>query len=309
MRLLKYLSSILIGSLVSFHVATAEPITKLRVGFIPVGVYSYLWNAQDQGYFKDEGLEVELVPLAGGGEIIPAIVSGSLQFGISDVMGAINANLRNIDVKFVSFNFGESKEHADHTIVLSPKISDIKDIKTIATNLSYNTDWLMMRQWLRLHEINPDNVQIKEIPFPDMLSAVRRGTIDAAGMIEPFVTIAKAEGLKTAGNNFAEVKSPVTYTGVLASGRYLSENSGIAERFTKALNRSLRDYADYAKVKAVLAKRTKLDKKLIENMGMGEWNVSSGLADVSYWIELSKSEGLINRSMSPEQLIWSGSRR
>ena len=27
-------------------------LTKLRVGYIPVGIYSYFWRARDAGYFK-----------------------------------------------------------------------------------------------------------------------------------------------------------------------------------------------------------------------------------------------------------------
>ena len=50
-----------------------EEMTKLKIGFIPIGIYSYFWRARDAGYFKDEKIEVELIPMAGGGQIIPAL--------------------------------------------------------------------------------------------------------------------------------------------------------------------------------------------------------------------------------------------
>ena len=51
----------------SAPVQAQEQLTKLRVGYIPVGIYAYLWRARDAGYFKDEKIEVELVVMAGGG--------------------------------------------------------------------------------------------------------------------------------------------------------------------------------------------------------------------------------------------------
>src|ERR1700722_20979990 len=125
-------------------------ITKLRVGFIPVGIYSYLWRARDAGYFKEERLEVELVPMAGGGQIIPALQSGALQFGISDALGVLNARNGGIPATYVSFNFAQASDDPVHAVLtMDPEIKSAADLKgkSVATNLSYNTDWTMMGEW------------------------------------------------------------------------------------------------------------------------------------------------------------------
>src|SRR5258707_7369484 len=130
----------------------AAEMTKLRVGYIPVGIYSYFWRARDAGYFKDARLEVELVPMAGGGQIIPALQSGSLQFGISDALGVLNARNAGIPVTYVSFNFAQASDDPVHAVLVTdPLIKSPADLKgkAVATNLSYNTDWTMMREWLR----------------------------------------------------------------------------------------------------------------------------------------------------------------
>lgn len=121
-----------------------EATTKLRVGFIPIGVYSYFWRAQDAGYFKDERLDVELVAVAGGGQIIPALQSGALQFGISDALGVLNARNGGIPATYVSFNFSQSAKGPVHAVLtMDPDVKSAADLKgkSVATNLSYNTDW------------------------------------------------------------------------------------------------------------------------------------------------------------------------
>ena len=55
--------------------AAAQEMTKLRVGYLPVGVYSYFWRARDAGYFKDENIEVELSEDWSGAATSPAAAS------------------------------------------------------------------------------------------------------------------------------------------------------------------------------------------------------------------------------------------
>ena len=55
---------------------------------------------------RTRNIEVELVPMAGGGQIIGALQSGALQFGISlMLLGVLNARNGGIPVTYVSFNF------------------------------------------------------------------------------------------------------------------------------------------------------------------------------------------------------------
>ena len=59
-----------LGTFAPTQPAFAQEVTKLRIGYIPIGIYSYFWRARDAGYFKDENIEVELVPMAGGARLI-----------------------------------------------------------------------------------------------------------------------------------------------------------------------------------------------------------------------------------------------
>src|SRR2546423_12587194 len=60
--------------------------TTLRVGYLPIAGNMDLLVARDRGWFAEEGIAVELSPMAGGAEILPALIGGSLGLGTLNVV-------------------------------------------------------------------------------------------------------------------------------------------------------------------------------------------------------------------------------
>ena len=58
----------------------AAEVTKVKVGVLPISNVAPLYVGMKQGFFKEEGLEIEPVPAQSGNEIVTAMVSGDLQF-------------------------------------------------------------------------------------------------------------------------------------------------------------------------------------------------------------------------------------
>lgn len=73
---------LVLAGLLTFPAQAAE-LGKLRVGIIPVGDCLQIFVADAKGYFKDEGLTVEMPRLAGGAAIAPAVEGGTLELGLS----------------------------------------------------------------------------------------------------------------------------------------------------------------------------------------------------------------------------------
>lgn len=297
-------------SIAPAHTASAQDaaVTKLRVGYIPIGVYSYFWRARDAGYFKDENLEVELVPMAGGGQIIPALQSGSLQFGISDALGVLNARNGGIPATYVSFNFSQAAADPVHAVLTTdPNIKTPADLKgkSVATNLSYNTDWTMMRAWLRKNDVDLRSITFREVPFPDMLSALRNNTVSAVGASEPFITIGKEQGARVLGYYFTDVQSPVVLSGIVALTPYIEKNKDVVKRFVRAVNRAIDDYnADPMIARKTIAANTKIPPSVVEKMGLGKWQASVPAEQMQFWVDAAKKEGIISNEADLKSLIW-----
>lgn len=282
-------------------------VTKLRVGYIPIGIYSYFWRARDAGYFKDEKLDVELVPMAGGGQIIPALQSGALQFGISDALGVLNARNGGIPATYVSFNFSQASDDPVHAVLtVDPAIKTAADLKgkSVATNLSYNTDWTMMRAWLRKQNVDLKSVTFREIPFPDMLSALRNNTVAAVGATEPFITLGKEQGARVLGYYFTDVQSPVVLSGIVGLLPYVESNKDVVKRFVRAVNRALDDYADPAIVRKTIAANTKIPPAVVEKMGLGKWQANVPPEQIQFWVDAARKEGIVNATADLKSLVW-----
>lgn len=284
-----------------------DALTKIRVGYIPVSIYTYLWRARDAGYFRDEKLDVELVPMAGGGQIIPALQAGALEFGISDALGVLNARNGGIPITFVSFNFEQTTDHTVHAVLtMDPDVKSAGDLKgkSVATNLSYNTDWVMMREWLSQEKVDPKSVTFREVPFPDMLAALRNKTVTAVGATEPFVTLGEKQGARVIGHFFTDVKSPIVQSGLISTLPYVEANKDITRRFLKAVNRAIDDIQDPAVAKKVIAANTKIDPQIIDAMTLGRWDKAIAPDTMQYWVDAAKKEGLISASSDLKDLVW-----
>ena len=283
-------------------------LTKIRAGYIPIGIYSYFWRARDAGYFKDEKLDVELVPMSGGGQIIPALQSGSLQFGISDALGVLNARNAGIPATYVSFNFSQSSQDPVHAVLATdPNIKSAADLKgkAVATNLSYNTDWTMMRAWLRKENVDVKSVTFREIPFPDMLAALRNNTVAAVGASEPFVTLGKEQGARVLGYYFTDVQSPIVISGIVALTPYIEKNKDIVQRFVRAIDHAIDDYnKDPSIARKTIEANTKIPPAVVEKMGLGKWETKVPAAQIQFWVDAAKKEGIVNDTADLNALVW-----
>jgi len=300
-----------LGTCLGASQTLAQNTVELQVGYIPAGIYAYFWRANEAGYFAQENLKVDLKVMAGGGVVIPALQAGSIQFGVSDALGVINARNNGIDIKYVSLDFAQASDDPVHAVMTNdPNVKSPKDLvgKNVATNLSYNTDWTMMREWLRKNGVDPTKVNFSEVPFPDMLGAVRNGTLAAAGMVEPFYTLGANQGFRVLGLYFTDVKSPILFTGIVSSGDYISKNPAVVERFVRAINKAIDDFKrDPNIARQTIAKNTKIPPEVVEKMHLGRWTTNSSLADMQFWIDAARKEGLITSSnVRVEDMVWKG---
>lgn len=178
-------------------VIAKEPV-KIRVGYLPATHDILFFIAQDKGYFKEEGLEVEAFAFRNSGEVLEAMKAGKLDMGIPGIAAPIAFIAKGAPFKMVGgaawFSAG---------IVAKPERADefkgLKDFKgkTIATTRLATGDatwrWGLVQAGLDLKK----DVTIKEFASPgDASAAVQAGHVDAAVLWQPHETIAEQRGLK-----------------------------------------------------------------------------------------------------------------
>ena len=77
-------------------------LTKVSVGVIPIVDCAPIYLGDKQGFFKEEGLQLDIQTATGGAAIVPGIVSGSFDFAFSNLISVMVAKDKGLDLKFVA---------------------------------------------------------------------------------------------------------------------------------------------------------------------------------------------------------------
>src|SRR4051812_7382361 len=174
--------------------------TTLKVGVIPIADVAPLYIGIKQGFFKQENLTIQPQLAEGGATITAQTVSGDLQIGFSNTTSLIIASSKGLPVQIIAQGVQGAKSEDDAwDAVLSKKGSPIKAAKdlegqSVSVNNLNNVGPLTINNAMEKVGADFKKVKYTEVPFPDANGALDTGRIDAAWVVEPFVSQGAAQG-------------------------------------------------------------------------------------------------------------------
>lgn len=224
--------------------APSGEMTTVRVGYVPVMVYAPVFVAQERGYFKDEGLNVELVPVQGGSEPVVQLAAGNFEAAVGGAgAGLFNAAARG--VKFTIVAPMHSERPPDTTpLVISAKradeITSVADLKgkKVAINATGAATEYWLAEALKQGGLTFDDITLSSVGFRDVPAALENGSLDAAMLGEPLVTINEDNGVVSVLSEDFIDGFTATY---LYMGESLLSNPEAARGFMRAYLRATRD--------------------------------------------------------------------
>jgi NitT/TauT family transport system substrate-binding protein len=231
-----------------------SPPATLKVGTINATSDAAIFIALENGYFRDEGLEVELQDFATAALMIPPLATGQLDVATGAVAAAtFNAAAREVPLRIVAdkgstpgpdWDFNTLMVRRD--LIELGQVKDFSDLKglTIASNAAGNATEIQVAKALEKGGLTFEDARYTPMSFPEMITAFANRAIDAATVAEPY--IARIETLGTAvrwrGNSSVYGNQQV---GVVMYGPALvTERQEIGRRWMTAYVRGLRDYND-----------------------------------------------------------------
>ena len=255
----------------SAQTAPLNPRVALKVGAIGAVSDAGIFIAQEKGYFRDEGLDVEIVGFKAAPQILPAIATGEVQVSGSAVTPALfNAFARGITMKLVAdkgqvaqgFGFAAIVIRSD----LADTVRDFKDLKgrkfaVMGKGVSSTTQ---LGKALERGGIEPNEVELIELGLPEMVAALGNKAIDGATLLEPFITFATARNV---GFRWKGMEDFLPFTGqngvIIYSQQFTQEQPEAAKRWMAAYLKGTRAYLDAVTkgtdrdgINAILAKHT-----------------------------------------------------
>jgi NitT/TauT family transport system substrate-binding protein len=172
--------------------------SKIKIGIIPSTDVAPLYLAQSQGYFRDEGLDVELVTMGGGGEALTGLLGGDVDFAFASYPLLIQAQQKGAGKVSLKIVADASAARADMAAVVvkgDSALREPKDLegKKIGVSATGSIEDLAVMAGMKAAKADPTGIQWKVTKVSDMLPKLQSGELDAAFLAEPFVTVAQAQ--------------------------------------------------------------------------------------------------------------------
>lgn len=198
--------------------AHAQTAPVIRVGANPNDPYAEVYYAQDGGFFTKAGLSVDISTFPNGGPIVTGVAGGALDVGMSNPPQLAAAIEHGVPFVFFAGSalYNSSAPTSGICVSTTSSMRDIKDFagKVIALSSLKDSLNLATDEYLRKGGIDIAGMKYIEIPFGEMGSALARGTVDAAVMVEPALTIAVDSGeARVFGHPFDAIGSRLLASG------------------------------------------------------------------------------------------------
>ncbi|MBX5489731.1 MAG: ABC transporter substrate-binding protein [Chloroflexi bacterium] len=256
--------------------AAPAPATVI-VGYLPVTIAAPVYLAIEKGYFNEQGITIDLQLFTSGGEVLTQTAGGHLNIGTAASVGsaALNALQSGVDVKILGTGHAESRANPTTNFVLRKvdgrpfSVSELRGRKVAINSIGVATEYVLALG-LATADLRIEDIDLQQIPFPDMVAALTNGSIDAAVMAEPFITRVAQQDIAEPMQNIVPDKMQTTVTYI--NTRWAASNTDVARRFTVAWLKAIRELQGDAfsrdDVAEIVAKYTRLEPAVIKASAM-----------------------------------------
>lgn len=203
--------------------------------------------ANEKGYFKDEGLDVQTKSFSSPGDTLLPLIAGDLDAALStadSVITVLDKAPGQLKVVYLT----DTSAGAD-AIVAKKSIHNLKSLKghTVAATLG-QCNQLLLEKALEKAGLTDKDIQLTNMNADDSGAAFAAGKLDVAVTWEPWIT--KASGEKNGHVIFSSAQTPNLILDILAIGNKTADKrAGETRAFLKGLNRGyafVREHTDEA---------------------------------------------------------------
>lgn len=204
--------------------------------------YAPQYVALEQGFFEEEGLEVELQTTWGGDTTMTALLSGGADIALVGSETSIYVYAQ--DSRDYAVNFAQLTQ-TDGTFLVAkeeyPKFTwdDMKGKEFLGQRVG-GMPQMVGEFVLKKHDIDPhtDLILDQSVDFANIPSAFQSGNYEFVQLFEPTASVFEQEGQGHIIASFGEESGKVPYTVFMTKESYLEDNQENVEKFTRAIYRA-----------------------------------------------------------------------
>lgn len=221
---------------------TSEQVDIQKVRLVEVThsiFYTPEYVALEKGFFKEEGLDVELTTAFGGDKTMTALVSGNadvILVGTETTIYVYNQN-----PKDPAINFAQLTQTDGSFLVSREPISNFSwemlKGKVLLGQRKGGMPEMVSEYVQHLNGIQPkvDNEIIQNVDFANLGSAFISGTGDYVQLFEPVASAIEAEGKGHIAASFGTGSGKLPYTVFITKQSIMDQNPEMVQKFTNAI--------------------------------------------------------------------------
>nr|WP_179766884.1 ABC transporter substrate-binding protein [Streptomonospora nanhaiensis] len=282
---------------------------SITVGAIPIVDVAPLHLGVDQGIFEKHGIELTIENTTGGAQAVPSVVSGEFDFAFGNTTSLLVAQEQDLPVRIVANGVTSTGEEGnDFGGVVVPEGSDIaepRDLEdaTIAVNNLENIGDTTVRNTVRQAGGDSDTIEFVELPFPEMPAALERGDVDAAWVVEPFLTSAKAGGATEIASNFVDAHESLSVAYYFTTEQVIQEDPELVDNFTAAMEESLAYANDNPdEVRRILGEYTEIEESVAQEIVLPTWPTDLNRESTQAVADLMVHDGVLEDKPDLDEL-------
>lgn len=223
-----------------------KDLTKVKLAEVTHSAfYAPLYVAIENGYFKDEGIDLEVILTPGADKVASAVLSDDVNIGFAGPESAIY--VYNGGEKDYITTFAGLTKRDGQFIVSRNKNFKLEDLigKEVLVGRYAGMPSLNFINALKNNNIDINNIKLNySVEFAALSGSFISGVGDYVNLFEPNATNIEKEGYGYVVASIGELSGEVPYTAFYARKSYLKENKELLTKFTNATNKGLKFVKD-----------------------------------------------------------------
>jgi NitT/TauT family transport system substrate-binding protein len=285
--------------------------TNLKMGLLPILDILPFYVAEQKGYFEEEGINVEFVPVKSAQERDALMQAGEIDGMLNDLVSTGLFNRDEVQIKIVATVRRSYPESPQFRVLTAPDsgISSAQDLAGVPIGISQNTviEYITDRM-LEAEGLSPDQIEIVEVSaIPVRFEQLMAGQIQAATLPDPLAQGAVADGanLVVDDSQYAEYSQSVLSFSIEA----VDSKPNTINKFLSAWNRAVGDLnSNPNQYSDLLIEKARVPESIQGSYQMppfpeGEVPSQAEWQDVVDWL---LEKGLIDQPITYEDTVSTG---
>jgi NitT/TauT family transport system substrate-binding protein len=220
---------------------------EVKVGMLRLP--TALFVGIDQGYFAAEGIDVKPVFFRSGAELVPSLSTGQIDVATTSPGAALfNAMALGVNATIVAdyWTSGKDVPSGDSAYIMVRKdlapygVFKPKDARnlTVAVTAHGQMTELFADAYLASAGVSTNDVNVVDMPLPDMSAALVNHAIDLASTIDPYATMLAAEGTAVKAISLSALMPGYVQAVMMYGQRIGKTDRALGVRFLRAFSKA-----------------------------------------------------------------------